>query len=63
MKATIAAVCVCLQRSAPYYNRGTVYQDLGEAANATADCRKALEIDPDFGQARQALAELAPKPN
>ena len=43
---------------AGYFNRGIVLEAKGEREKAIADYRKAIELDPGFGEARAALKEL-----
>jgi len=41
-----------------YYNMGTAQQQLGRLSNARADFRRALDEDPNFGQAYIAIGDL-----
>jgi len=43
-----------------HYNLGSVYESQGKKAQAKAEYRQALELDPQFTDATTRLAELEP---
>lgn len=44
-----------------YYNRGTVFDDLGNYDLAIADYKKVLEIDPNFENAKENIRKIREK--
>ncbi|KAI6190047.1 hypothetical protein M3Y97_00074500 [Aphelenchoides bicaudatus] len=45
-------------RSVHFYNRAIAYRDLGRRAEAKADFKKTLELDPTDDDAKDELAKL-----
>ena len=50
-------------RQFPWYNLGRVYEQLGAPSDAMRHYRRALELDPDYALARDALKRLLGRMN
>lgn len=58
IEQAVSQLSAVLKPAEVHYNLGSVYEQLGRKEQAEAEYRKALELDPQFWEARARLAKL-----